>query len=99
MIRLKRDLIKTWLEVIGHNQTWLAKEMGFSKGFVSQMLSENCDYRVPDTFKERFKAVSHMEFDRFLYTDHQFERRKYYWDMGTHDARKVKINQFYENSV
>jgi hypothetical protein len=76
MILLRRSKLDEWLLCIGRNQSWLAKVLGVSKGYVSLLASNKC--QVPKLILERLLLLSHMEFRTLFYMDGQKDGRQFF---------------------
>lgn len=76
MVIVRSDLLRKWLETTGRNQSWLAHQLGVTRGYVSQII--NADTKCSMAFVERILLITHMQFERLFYFDGQPDGRAFY---------------------
>jgi len=75
MILIRASIIKQWLKIIGRNQSWLARHLGVSDSFVSQVLSNKC--KIPPLIIEKFLILG-FKFEEIFTYDGNIDDREFY---------------------
>ncbi len=64
MVRIRRDIFRSWLKISGYTRSRLADELNISRGRVSQLL--NSDQPPSNRVIAGFLAVTRLPFERLF---------------------------------
>lgn len=83
-----------YLNVTRKNQNWLADEMGYTKGYISQIVNDDC--KISAAFIERLLLVTRMEFRDLFYCDGRVDTREQYGEIFVLDGQNYNKRRFFE---
>lgn len=91
---MRVEVLETWLKVTGRNYTWLAMKMGYTKGYISQIVNDGC--RVSATFIEQLLMITHIPFNDLFYVDGRPDTREYYGEIFCIDGERMNKRRYFE---
>ena len=94
MIILRKDILTMWLKTIRRNQTWLAKEMGLTKGYISQIANNRC--KISREVIEGILIVTKFQFEHIFIIDGTPDTREFYGDTFVVDGKPMQKKVYYE---
>jgi len=95
MIVLRKEVVREYLKATRRNQNWLAEEMGYTKGYVSQVMNDGC--KISAGFIESMLLVTHIPFDVLFYYDGRPDTREYYGEVFVLDGETMNKRKFFED--
>jgi transcriptional regulator with XRE-family HTH domain len=75
MILCKGDRLKKYLDDMGKTQSWLAQQLGWSKGYISQIVNNKC--RV-ESIIDKLLYFTHLSFEELFANDGQPDKREFF---------------------
>lgn len=94
MIILRTDILKLWLRVTGRNQAWLAAKMGFSKGYISRIMNNDC--KMSREFVDRILLITHMPFENLFKNDGKDDLREWFGEVFCVNGRPMHKQTYYD---
>lgn len=94
MIKIKTEVVKNWLDTINRNQNWLAKKTGYTEGYISQTLRNEC--KVSREIIEAIYTLSHMPIEYFLEIDTITDTRERYGCVYVIDGEPMSKKRYYD---
>ncbi len=94
MIVLRKEVLRDWLKVTKRNQNWLAHEMGYTKGYISQVMNDEC--KISAGFIERILIVTKIQFGDMFYFDGRPDTRENYGEVFVFEGQNFNKRRFFE---
>ena len=76
MVFLVAGKLKEYLMAIHRNQSWLAKRLHITKGYVSVVANNKC--KIPLVMIERLLLLTQMHFEDLFYFDGRIDGREFF---------------------
>lgn len=93
MILLNRERLDQWLQTIGRNPAWLAKTLGYSRSYISLIMSNRA--KVSSHFIKQIMLISHMQFETLFYVTREDDDRLFFGSEIFFQGRMVEGKQYY----
>lgn len=94
MILVRKKVVREWLKLIGRNQAWLALYMGYTQGYVSQIMNNRC--KMSSAFIEDLLRVTHMSFEDLFATNGEPDAREFYGEVFVLNGETMNKRKYYE---
>lgn len=94
MIVLRKEVLRKYLEATHRNQNWLAERMDYTKGYISQVINDEC--KISAGFIERLLILTHIPFDELFYFDGRPDTREYYGEVFSVDGEPMNKRRFFD---
>lgn len=93
MIVLRREVLEGWLGLTGRNWAWIARSMGYTRGFISQCAANRC--KLPASFIDQLLVLTQIPFEVLFYNDGLHDDREFYGSSGYVMGGEVMTRQVY----
>ena len=93
MVLLRQEKLDRYLHAIGRNKSWLAAQLGWSKGYVSQIRNNKC--KISIDVVDKMLAFTHLSFEELFSNDGAPDRREFYGE-SIYNGFKIRHNLDYK---
>lgn len=93
MILIRKDVVKLYLGAAGESQAWLARKLGYTEGYLSQVMTNSC--KIGPSFMENLAGFTHFSFDRLFVPTGEPDTREFYGEVHIMDGRMMNKREYY----
>lgn len=94
MIVLKRQVLDNYLKATHRNYSWLAREMDYTKGYISQVINDD-RYKISSSFIEKMLMITNIPFNELFYMDGRPEWKQFYDEVFEHEKKPVSKKNWF----